>query len=215
MNASGCKYNKYTKDQANNSFELVEMIETIIQEGNSRCIRLQVASNRKRLRTADHCQAYFTNAKEPFASEAFEQWVESVDEPVLIDGVKFQMPEESDVIRGTTKNKVVAFKNPYYIYGFRCVMNACRLYFWIYIIIQLAIAVYLGSCLDGVFDQNRLFWVLLIIIMKATIDSCIVAFHFGKHQDKLLAPALISTTTFAFPAVLLLITNEVARFIEL
>lgn len=113
-----------------------------------------------------------------------------------------------------TPKKIIKYKNPYHIYSFKCLNSAFRLNLWIYVAIQLGISAYLGNVLAGTFGFPGMMWILTIFILKIAIDLSIVASHFGKHQDKLLAPALISTATFAFPAVLLLIMNEVVRYIE-
>ena len=113
-----------------------------------------------------------------------------------------------------TPKKIIKYKNPYHIYSFKCLNSAFRLNLWIYVAIQLVIAAYLGNDLAGTFGFPGMLWIVTIFFLKIAIDLSIVASHFGKHQDKLLAPALISTAIFAFPAVLLLIMNEVVRFVE-
>jgi hypothetical protein len=129
--------------------------------------------------------------------------------------IKPESSNNSVMNRINSPTNIIKHKNPYHVYSFKCLNGAFRMNLWIYVAIQLVIAAYLGNDLAGTFGFPGMMWILTIFFLKIAIDLSIVAFHFGKHQDKLLAPALISTAIFAFPAVLLLIMNEVVRFSEL
>jgi hypothetical protein len=151
---------------------------------------------------------------EPFTTHAFEDRVDAAGEMKSDIQINLDSSKTLGMPSGNTSKRVMKYKNPYHIYSFKCLNGAFRMNLWIYVAIQLVIAAYLGNDLAGALGFPGMMWILTIFFLKIGIDLSIVAFHFGKHQDKLLAPALISTATFAFPAVLLLIINEVVRFIQ-
>ncbi|MFM2197171.1 MAG: hypothetical protein RLZZ505_603 [Verrucomicrobiota bacterium] len=151
---------------------------------------------------------------EPFTTKGIEGRVEAAGNPASDINIQPESSKTPVVARGTTPKKIIKYKNPYHIYSFKCLNSAFRMNLWIYVLIQLMIAAYLGNDLAGALGFPAMMWIMTIFFLKIAIDSSIVAFHFGKHQEKLIAPAFISTATFAFPAVLLLITNEVVRFIQ-
>lgn len=151
---------------------------------------------------------------EPFAPKSSEDRVDLLSSPKSDINLKPEASKNTSMNLVNTPKKIIKYKNPYHIYSFKCLNSAFRLNLWIYVAIQLGISAYLGNVLAGTFGFPGMMWILTIFILKIAIDLSIVASHFGKHQDKLLAPALISTATFAFPAVLLLIMNEVVRYIE-
>jgi hypothetical protein len=74
------------------------------------------------------------------------------------------------------------------------------------------VAWYIGSALGGSFGYPVEFWILTITVIKIMIDASILAHFLGQHQDRLIAPAIISTGVFSFLALLVFITPKITRF---
>jgi hypothetical protein len=176
--------------------------------------KLQINSWRKDLLVSNQAKRNAASSMEPFTTHAFEDRVDAVGDTNSEIQINLDSSNPPGMPRGNTCKKVMKYKNPYHIDSFKCLNSAYRMNLWIYVAIQFIIAAYLGNDLAGALGFPGMMWILTIFFLKIAIDLSIVACHFGKHQDKLLAPALISTATFAFPAVLLLIMNEFVRFIQ-
>jgi hypothetical protein len=193
--------------------DIEELIGGESDESTGDANDLQINSWREALLISDPTKINAASSMEPFTAKSSEDRVGVASSPKSDVRIKPESSKKS-VMNRVNAPKNIKRKSPYHIYSFKCLNSAFRINLWIYVAIQLGIAAYLGNVLAGTFGFPGMMWILTIFSLKIAIDLSIVASHFGKHQDKLLAPALISTATFAFPAVLLLIMNEVVRYIE-
>jgi hypothetical protein len=193
--------------------DLEELIGGESDESTGDANELQINSWREALLISDPTKRNAASSMEPFTAKSSADRVGVASSPKSDVRIKPESSKKS-VMNRVNAPKKIKHKSPYHIYSFKCVNSAFRINLWIYVAIQLVIAAYLGNVLAGTFGFPGMMWILTIFFLKIAIDLSIVASHFGKHQDKLLAPALISTAIFAFPAVLLLIMNEVVRYIE-
>lgn len=194
--------------------DLEELIGGESDESTGDSNDLQINSWREALLISDPTKRNAASSMEPFTAKSSEDRVRVASSPKSDVRIKPESSKKSVMNRVNSPKNIIKHKNPYHVYSFKCLNNAFRINLWIYVAIQLVIAAYLGNVLAGTFGFPGMMWIVTIFFLKIAIDLSIVAYHFGKHQDKLHAPALISTAIFAFPAVLLLIMNEVVRYIE-
>jgi hypothetical protein len=214
MNSEIKKINiENTDDQSNIVSKSHKAFEIIDQETDEECVRLQINNNRSSQRTAYQNQDKPAVSSNPFIYDDLEEWVESEGDAKSIDQINFTTPCKSEEIqRNNNTNYELEFRNPYIVYRFKNVITVFRIYFYIYVLIQLAVACYIGSALGGSFGYPVEFWILTITVIKIMIDASILAHFLGQHQDRLIAPAIISTGVFSFLALLVFITPKITRF---
>jgi len=196
---------KSQKEKIDEERKILSRLEDLIEKSyllrDGKCHKLQTGNRRTKPKAAHPEQKKAVASAEPFTSQTFEQWVESQEPEARTEIIRLLAPDESDVIRGTNKNKPAKFRNPYYIYGFGCIPRAFGLIFWVYLITQVVTACYLGNEMGGAFGYPREFWIIVTLFTKTATDMSIAAHFLGKHQDKLIAPAVISAGVFTFLAV--------------
>jgi hypothetical protein len=214
MNSEIKKINiENTDDQSNIVSKSHKAFEIIDQETDEECVRLQINNNRSSQRTAYQNQDKPAVSSNPFIYDDLEEWVESEGGAKSIDQINFTTPCKSEIVQGNKNaNYELEFRNPYIVYRFKNVITVFRIYFYIYVLIQLAVAWYIGSALGGSFGYPVEFWILTITVIKIMIDASILAHFLGQHQDRLIAPAIISTGVFSFLALLVFITPKITRF---
>lgn len=188
------------RDDSNVESLILTKLERLLERASGRSdgkiIKLPITDSRKRSRKADQDLPNNPANTLDFAAMNFDQWVESGEKLVVRENIIIVKPDESEIILGTNKNKPITPRNPYYIYDFKSLIDNFRIYFWVYALLHSPILVYLGSGLAGTFGYPGAFWMLTTLLVKIAIDASIVAFHIGKHYEKLIVPSCISIAIF-------------------
>jgi hypothetical protein len=176
--------------------KLEKFLESASGNSDGNIIKLPFSTSRKRPRKADQGLPNIPANTEALVAMTFDQWVESGGKLVVQENIISERPGESEKILGTNNNKPITPRNPYYIYGFKSLVDNFRLYFWLYAFLHLPIIAYLGIGLSGTFGYPGVFWILTILIVKIAVDATVVALYIGQHWQKLIVPSFISISTF-------------------
>lgn len=213
MNSPIQKMNtKNTDDHSNIISNSHQGSKIFNRESNEECIRLQIKNSRSNPWAAHQNKYINAASSNPFRYDDLEKRVKSERDAKSIDQINFTSLCESEAIQWKNKtNYELEFRSPYIVYQFKDVISVFRIYFYIYLLIQLGVAWFIGGALSGSFGYPVEFWILTITIIKIMIDASILVSNLGQHQDKIIAPAIISTGVFIFLAVLVFVTSKITQ----